>query len=234
MTWQTFIEEQIKAYREETEGNWSWVRFFADRAWRHAGTHGGEVGTERTVQLLLAVGNFKRQTPIRLGHFTTPMDGPIACNDVEEDPSREGITLEVDGTRVELHRDDVPGNCRQLEELRGLATATATTVLAALWPNHHWIMDSRSAPVLAGLLHLEEILQDHRPPDDESAKVNASSYSDWYRPGILELSKRWRVTGQDLERCCFLMPRPESDKDRPWRDFASQAVSLARDSVNVS
>jgi hypothetical protein len=81
-------------------------------------------------------------------------------------------------------------NCRELQTIHGIATATATTVLAALWPHHHWIMDSRSATPLAALLNSLGLVAHARPAEGEHAEVSDHAYANWYRPGMAVLVDR--------------------------------------------
>jgi hypothetical protein len=83
--------------------------------------------------LVMAVGNFKRQGGRRLQ--------PARLSPVEHlrfDPT--SAEYEVPGSGHVLHRDEPDS---WVLKLKGAATATTTTLLAALWPESHHILDWR-------------------------------------------------------------------------------------------
>jgi hypothetical protein len=89
--------------------------------------------------LVMAVGNFKRQTPIEAGVALAP----------EPTPQRRSFCIPgtdhlIAATQADdpLHRSE-PDVWRALSDVRGVEVATATALLAALWPTDHFVCDKR-------------------------------------------------------------------------------------------
>jgi hypothetical protein len=124
------------------DGLWDDILWLADRAW--GATH--EV--ERRVtwhHLVMAVGNFKRQTNRRL-HPARLWEAKLTH------APRPTIFRVPDSERgFDLGIDDA-SSWRQLQILmRGAAAPTVTTLLASLWPEEHHILDWRVLAASAAL-----------------------------------------------------------------------------------
>jgi hypothetical protein len=129
-------------------GNWAaiWkdIEYLAERVFEveHAhGPHGPEV-RRQWHHLLLAVGNFKRQAGM-----IEP--ATVASDEPSKRPSRPS-ELRLPGTCARLDRDD-PSTWPSLTAIPGLGVPTATTLLSALWPGHHTIIDRRDITAAVGL-----------------------------------------------------------------------------------
>jgi hypothetical protein len=89
--------------------------------------------------LVMAVGNFKRQTPIEAGVALRP----------EAAPRRRRFCIPgTDHLIAATQKDDPnlrpePDVWRALSGVRGVEVATATALLAALWPADHFVCDRR-------------------------------------------------------------------------------------------
>lgn len=112
-------------------GLWADVCWLAERCWEN---DDAEPLTLRWHHLVLAVGNFKRQSGRRLrpGRISDLSNAKVFAAEKFVLPSC-----------LEIHRDDEE-SWRQLKiGLPGAALATTTTLLAALWPDDHFIFDWR-------------------------------------------------------------------------------------------
>jgi hypothetical protein len=199
----------------------------AARTWKHVARHAELVwslgleadASQRTAQftdLLFAVGNFKRQTPI------DPPDSGLPRTDVVP---RDSLQLNLRGGMVELRRDDPVTSCSEIEQIDGIGIATASTVLSALWPDSFVIMDSRTAPVIAALLEFYDVPIEGRPTGTQSSSVDAESYGGWYLNGVEHLAEVHGVSRQSLERGAFLVgPPPHHSEMETWPDYAHRAM----------
>ena len=84
---------------------------------------------------LLAVGNFKRQTQV--AHYLPKQE----CEPRPELPKSIRV-FDSEGNDFELRSDDA-NSWRRLDDAHGIGVPTATTILAALWPDDHAILDRR-------------------------------------------------------------------------------------------
>lgn len=226
MDWRRAARDASRQYERDrpvAHRCWTWVDYWAAQAWNAAADADGVVESPVSTALLTAVGNFKRQSPIDVGW----------APDAVREPQETSLTLVLDWKpheRVRLSVSTPYENCQALESVHGVATATATSVLSALWPHDDWIMDSRSATPLAGLLHALDLLADARPSGAEAAHVTAESYARWYRPGIAAVAEFLDLQGRDIERACFLFPRPPNEPHRTWEQYAEQLAQEVRTS----
>jgi hypothetical protein len=123
---------------------WRDIEYLAECCWRSQAT-GDAAAMQRTWHhLLLAVGNFKRSagTMLPLRELLQPA-GNVTRLD----------TFEVSGI-VQLRRLD-PETWRTLTteptKIKGIEVPTASTLLAALWPQDHAILDVRAGTALLDL-----------------------------------------------------------------------------------
>lgn len=111
-------------------GLWEDVMWLSRQCWSEGSA---DQFALRWHHFVLAVGNFKRQAGRMLPPRISEMPDSIAV------PREELVTP----SRVVLHRDRMD-TWRNLEEdFSGIALATTTTLLAALWPDDHFIFDWR-------------------------------------------------------------------------------------------
>lgn len=192
-------DELFSSMRPSAEVTWRWVEVAASEL-REASESGDEAASRRAVVSLLAlVGNFKRQAPIDLG------DPP----DVAAASEWRHAGVRLIGLRPEVSVDASPASIKPLIQVAGLRTATASALLAALFPDSHVIMDARTTPRAAALSCAIE----GRSPlfgDDEAAEVHSSAYAAWYQPLLFELAGAIDQPIRSVERVLFLLDMPNS------------------------
>lgn len=124
-------------------GLWHDVLFLADR---YLSACDSEEQTLRWHHFVMAVGNFKRQPGRRLRPASPSRhanQSPIYRPEKLTVPGREGTT--------ELRREDQATWQALSNALKGAAVATTTTLLAALWPERHFVFDRRVFAAANGL-----------------------------------------------------------------------------------
>jgi hypothetical protein len=129
------VDAEFARRRLQALVTWSWVEHAAAEVWASPDPRRRR---ESVVALLCAVGNFKRQTPISLGSAASGSTAP-----------ERSTSIDLPGLDPPVVVDESPDSVRALTCVDGIGTATATAVLSALFPEHHAIMDVRSAPVAA-------------------------------------------------------------------------------------
>lgn len=189
-------------FPEQLADLWSGIRSCAqamDRA---------EADKERalaTHSFLLAVGNFKRHTPI----FVAP-----ATNAPDESWEAEP---EVFVWKVGTLCRDVADSWLSLDAVQGIGVPTASTVLSALWPTSHAIFDAltvQAATALRGASgHWDGPISpteatSESPPHFERKKWISWDCYRWYRDDcILTCAESNGVSPQTIERALFQVIR---------------------------
>ncbi|HVX21285.1 MAG TPA: hypothetical protein VHB02_08055 [Acidimicrobiales bacterium] len=129
-------------------GNWRavWgdIEYLASRLFEVEGSQNQESGEihRRWHHLVLAVGNFKRQA----GMIEPTQLAPRGSRGVSARPTE----LTIPETTAVVRRD-VPSTWQALTAIPGIGVPTATTLLSALWPGHHVIIDRRDVTAAVGL-----------------------------------------------------------------------------------
>jgi hypothetical protein len=172
---------------------------------------------------LLACGNFKRPGGTKIHPWALTSDDwvrPIELPSRIEVP--DGRTLSVDD----------PRSWRLLSEARGIRIPTATTVLSALWPGRHAIMDARSKNAALGWAILDGVEVPPVPAANSHGAVPTGwNVYVWYREFVLS-----KTTGSRdalfIERCLY---RLDADiRERPdyraltWGEYAVVLERAAR------
>lgn len=206
------VDDEFKRRRPQALVTWSWVEHAAARVRRTAGTKGCH---EAVVTLLCAVGNFKRQAPIFLGAPATEV----------EEQQASPAPIELVGLQPDVTVDAEPEAVQTLTQVTGIGTATATAVLAGLYPRDHAIMDRRSAPVAAAWARALEldVPGPHRY-DNAPALVSDAAYMDWYHGLVHALAAQVGTDIRRIERVCFLAP-VENSGYGSWNAFAENIVA---------
>jgi hypothetical protein len=120
--------------------------------------------------LLLAVGNFKRR-----GGLIMP---PSLVGEVESERP-DHFRIHTSGTAtLALKSDDQP-TWRKLTQVEGVGVPTATTLLSALWPGSHVIIDKRAMRAAIGL--------------SATGSWDASGHDDYDLPERSPAEKYWRL-----------------------------------------
>jgi hypothetical protein len=163
--------------------------------------------------LLLAVANFKTQaTLFPPGLLPAPETISLQREDVLVVPMATGT--------LELRAEDA-ATWTQLLQLKGLREPRATTVLSALWPGRHIIMDWRAlsaALALAGArLGWSSSAVD--PSSTRRAKDSWESYA-WYRDTVLRAASQAEERPLIVERALWRVGRKAPGMT--WAKYASQ------------
>jgi len=124
------------------DGAWEDIRYLARLVFAACQQSDKTAALSRWHHLLLAVGNYKRQA----GMVTPPN---IAPKGFESSPAPTSQFV-VPGTEEALDRDDAE-SWKVLTDMtrgkvKGLGVPTATTLLSALWPEDHLILDVQRRP----------------------------------------------------------------------------------------
>ena len=152
--------------------------------------------------LVLSVGNFKRQAPITLPRLTQHHDsGGIARSPQVKVPVGEAktITLKVD--------DPVTWEalCGAQGGIPGISVATASTLLSALWPGDHVIIDIRDINAARGLAYADAVAHELvKEGGLQGDPVSWTAYK-WLRPKVLAKAAETVRHPVDVERALFIL-----------------------------
>ena len=133
--------------RAAWESQWLAIETIADDIWS---TPSDDADRLRRLWIMLtyAIGNFKRQG--NTGIFPLPSPWKLAPLPGQSEP-RATLSIPVNSTTVTLNFNGTTQGLKGVT--RGLASVpTGSTLLAALWPKDHAIMDIRDFQVAVGLL----------------------------------------------------------------------------------
>ena len=169
--------------------------------------------------LVMSVGNFKRQGgPISL--FELPSS--LEPTELDGDPLEECNVLvrsRISGvtTAIRLTADD-PMTWRLLDQVDGLAVATSTTLLSALWPGRHFVIDVRDLNAAIALDYVEAQAMGVDPESQRNVVTTWEWYG-WLRDKLflktLELkSADPTITLVEVERALYLL---DKEVERPAR-----------------
>jgi hypothetical protein len=182
------------------------------RAWHH---------------LLMAVGNFKRQGGTRIVTSLLPMgqvhDKPPVFTD-------RVLAVKPFGEPFELVRDDSVTWAR-LCDIPGVRVATASTVLSAIWPGFHAIMDRYAFAAALGLaaatdMDVEPFLQQGFSAEDQGVLQPRIEDYPWYRSCVLATAVE-SVEPTQVERALYVLgQRAVKAPGMSWKDYGS-ALLLA-------
>lgn len=166
---------------------------------------------------VLAVGNYKRQTEIYA--FL-----PKGVAKAEAEPLPDVVkAVGRDGDWFDLGRDD-EASWQELDHINGVGVPTATTILAALWPDHHAILDVRAMRVSLALAGASDDWQ-VEPEATKSPEITWQRYS-WYRKQVLATSAKTGKSVLQIERTLFMLdytvpPHPT----RSWRNLSTEVLA---------
>lgn len=193
---------------------WSDVQLLADAVHIHT-------GAERELawhHLLLAVGNYKAQAPLfAFASRSTPEPRIVQRN--------QSLALRAGDMLLEVSVE-VPSTWRELTaRVRGLGIPRTTTVLSALWPGQHVIMDWRTLSAAIALngarLGWEQSLVD--PTSTAPADKSWANYN-WYRRAVLGCAARVGKSAVEVERALWQIGR-----EVPSITWAAYAQLLEQD-----
>jgi hypothetical protein len=171
--------------------------------------------------LLLVVGNFKRSAGL-----ISPAELPETRDDFEP-PAH----FEVPGLSGAIATRDVADSWRALTQVPGLGVPTATTLLSALWPGYHIIIDIRDGRAAVGISagagwnteDLDSSDLSPREPDEAYWKLY-----EWFRPLVVTTAGK-SVTPAAVERALYILDTKSLPKGREWtwsqyREHAKKAL----------
>jgi hypothetical protein len=215
----TGIDELSLAW--DDGGLWSDIEQLAWRFWL-ADDHARSFAWHH---LVMAIGNFKRQRGRRLfphlaapipehlervpNTFTVPSTGPAVTVIVGEPETWEALS----------------------KALPGSAVATTTTLLAALWPDDHFVFDWR-VHAAATALRIGAG-QDAGGIDPSSTSSRPISFADYrlVRTWILDTATIEHRRVADVERALYRLSQevPPAKTSRTWQSYATEvSATLAR------
>ena len=120
--------------------------------------------------------------------------------------------LEADGL-------DAPETWKRLRTVRGIETATATAILAALWPQQHLIFDTWVFNVANAMRADGDSAFLASRANSPYGEISIDVYGE-ARPMFLDLAQNHHVRLVDIERAAFVIARAlGNDPDRTWRDY---------------
>lgn len=199
-------------------GLWGDVTALACRFW------GAESDEDRTVRwhhLVLAVGNFKRQSGRRLRPVLEISDGHGG-----EPPS----SFDVPGVSpaVVVGIDDAPSWQALERSLPGAAVATVTTLLAALWPDDHFVFDWRVAAAANGLrINAGLAPTDGIDPDGTSTREITCADYDEVRRWLIATARAGDSNVATVERALYRLSQSVRDVEgRTWRRYGADLAAL--------
>ena len=110
--------------------------------------------------------------------------------------------------------------------MRGLHVATATTVLSALWPEDHVIIDIRDLRATIGLNLAEVVDQGWVDPDSQRAVRPSWPRYQWLRQKVLSRVEELRAAGAevdpvDVERALYTLDgkTKRSKTSMTWKTY---------------
>lgn len=179
--------------REDWLRAWQNIRVLADRL---LGTPNSEQPCDQELfhHLMLAVGNFKRQAG----------DIHLAVEIADYFATRQSASLVLPGNLGRLERDN-PASWQALAgRVPGLGIPTTTCLLAALWPDHHAIMDIYDRRAAVGLQIGQRSKNDERL-GTASAPGNAWWFYSWFRGTVTLTAHTAGCEVVQVERALFVL-----------------------------
>lgn len=162
--------------------------------------------------LVMSVGNFKRQGgsislfDLPSSFEPTGLDGdPLEdCNVLVRSRS-SGVT-----SAISLAADD-PMTWRLLDQVDGLAVATSTTLLSALWPGRHFVIDVRDLNAAIALDFVEAQAKGVDPASQGNVKTTWEWYG-WLRDKLFVKTQELKtadatITFLEVERALYLLDK---------------------------
>ena len=209
---------------------WRNILWVAGQFWQAQAARDDARRLETWHHLVMAIGNFKRQGGTQICLLeAVPKDHVWPAQD-SIPPTCKVQTLTG---QIELDRDD-PDSWKQLttdkKAIQGLQVATATTLLSALWPGRHVIIDIRDLNATIAL-NMDEVVSRGwlTPGSTESLWVTWDRY-DWVRTKLRGKAAELRAGGADVEpvqveRALYTLDqkvlRPRKDEPKmTWQEYA--------------
>lgn len=173
--------------------------------------------------LLMAIGNFKRSA----GHIA-PLSKPLASVELADRRARFTIPG-LPSDQAEVACEDPATWSLLTKGLKGLGVPTATTLLSALWPERHAILDIRDATAAVGIgadpFWDRDNLNDAKLPERDWLL-----YRGWFRDTIVRTATADTCEPVRVERALFGLD--ERTKKRltgrnwTWSDYRVDALDV--------
>jgi hypothetical protein len=195
-------------------GLWEDVRILADRFLEASGS---EEEALRWHHLVMAVGNFKRQPGRRLRPASLCKPATRASVD-----RPETLAVPGRGRTAELGAEDQTTWEALCDELKGAAVATTTTLLAALWPERHFVFDRRVFAAVNGV-RIAGGLQGTGRVDPTASAIPESTFDDYQqvRSWVLDSCSELGTQPVSVERALYELARSiPGKKNRTWIQYA--------------
>ena len=219
--WDTKFDAQaITKLSKQFSGEEAWLSIttaaesFWDVARNNLSPHDPEV--MRAWHLLVfSVGNFKRQTPITLPRLRHP-----GSWEAKRGRRPRLITVPLmDGESTKVDVADRETWEALEKSVKGIGVPTTTTLLSALWPSRHIIIDVRDLTAAIGLdfeaASKEELLKES---GRKGAFVSWNAY-DWLRPRVLDKAKKTGRNPIEIERALYILDaRAGAAQKKAWED----------------
>lgn len=216
---------QITTLSKDWEGQvgrrtWTDIQWIAQQFLSHS-SRGGAQYTVAWYHLVMAVGNLKRSTgPIYPEHLPFP-------DETFEPP----LNFTIPGTGLVVEVADSQ-SWRSLTTIRGLGVPTATTLLSAVWPGYHVILDRRDAVAAVGVateLWNPTGFEDAKMPDRDTYDQYWDFY-EWFLATV-KATARDEVEPVNVERALYMLDI-KVRKDLPkkgkwqWSQYRDRAVEV--------
>ncbi len=195
-------------------GLWDDIAWLALLAWT---ADGEQERLMRWHHLVMAVGNFKRQGGRRLH--------PSAISPViRMTGAVRSDRFYVAGADLTISRDD-PQSWNDLQaSLKGAAVPTVTSVLAALWPDSHHILDWRVLAAVAGL----SVVTDKRnhlglvdPARCDQAILKLENYAK-VRRLLSDMAEGYEMPLSTVERALYKLTTTVQGKGKTWKQYGEE------------
>jgi hypothetical protein len=216
---------------------WPSILWVADLFWRAQESGSDERRAETWHHLVMAAGNFKRQGGTQICLLRRVSDDD-AWPDAGNRPC--SCTVQALAGEVELRRDSAE-TWKQLTDktvVKGIGAATATTILSALWPGDHLVIDKRDLKATVALSFDEVAAQKWIDPRSRKDITVSWGWYDWLRGKVLAKTAELAsldptISVVDVERSLYhldsLVRRPKrGGQALSWEEYA-RALSNALD-----
>jgi hypothetical protein len=178
----------------------------------------------------MTAGNFKRQAPISLPDLPgAPDEGHDAGGQVSFTVEAEDeIRVEAEG-EIRIVKRDNPGSWEHLTGITGIGVATATTLLSALWPGYHVIVDQRDIGAAIGLAYDEATSERLLRSAGYKGEVVSWRRYRWFRPNVIGRAEAIGVKAVDVERALFQIDLATGTNVKtPWDEYRHELCRVLR------
>ncbi len=211
---------------------WPNVMWVAQKFWTSQSGEDQDLRNIAWHHLVMSAGNFKRQAgrislfgSSQLSRATLSSEGPLS------------FRAEVKSGTIEVHRD-ISSSWASLTLIDGLEVATASTLMSAIWPDFHFIIDRRDLNAAIGLMLSSAEGHGLMSEKDTDVTIDWGWYL-WMREMMLEMAVQLHAEDESLgllqlERSLYLLDqRVKRDAGSPplsYRKY-SERIQSALDSV---